>query len=62
MMSIPQPAFFMFKCQQSAPPGMPKPSCITEQNPESKELMQHLSMTLMQKGIVGNVQIGRAHV
>lgn len=56
MMSIPQPAFFMFKCQQSAPPGMPKPSCITEQNPESKELMQHLSMTLMQKGIIGNVQ------
>jgi (2Fe-2S) ferredoxin len=56
MMSIPQPAFFMFKCQQSAPPGMPKPSCVTEQNPESKELMQHLSMTLMQKGIIGNVQ------
>jgi len=55
-MSIPQPAFFMFKCQQSAPPGMPKPSCITEQNPESKELMQHLSMSLMQKGIIGNVQ------
>lgn len=56
MPSIPQPAFFMFKCQQSAPPGMPKPSCVSEQNPESKELMQHLSMTLMQKGIVGNVQ------
>lgn len=56
MMSIPQPAFYIFKCQQSAPPGMPKPSCITENNPESKELMQHLSMTLMQKGIIGNVQ------
>ncbi|CAA6812825.1 MAG: Ferredoxin [uncultured Sulfurovum sp.] len=56
MMSIPQPAFYMYKCQQSAPPGMPKPSCVTEQNPESKELMQHLSMTLMQKGIIGAVQ------
>lgn len=56
MMSIPQPAFYMFKCQQSAPPGMPKPSCISENNPESKELMQHLSMTLMEKGIIGNVQ------
>jgi len=56
MMSIPRPAFHIFKCQQSAPPGMPKPSCITENNPESKELMQHLSMTLMEKGIVGNVQ------
>ena len=56
MPSIPQPAFFMFKCQQSSPPGMPKPSCVSEQNPGSKELMQHLSMTLMQKGIVGNVQ------
>jgi (2Fe-2S) ferredoxin len=56
MMSIPQPAFYMFKCQQSAPPGMPKPSCVSENNPESKELMQHLSMTLMEKGIIGNVQ------
>jgi (2Fe-2S) ferredoxin len=56
MMGIPQPAFYIFKCQQSAPPGMPKPSCVSQNNPESQELMQHLSQTLMQKGIIGNVQ------
>ena len=56
MMRIPQPAFYIFKCQQSAPPGMPKPSCVSQNNPESQELMQHLSQTLMQKGIIGNVQ------
>ena len=56
MMGIPQPAFYIFKCQQSAPPGMPKPSCVSQNNPESQQLMQHLSQTLMQKGIIGNVQ------
>jgi (2Fe-2S) ferredoxin len=56
MMGIPQPAFYIFKCQQSAPPGMPKPSCVSQSNPESQQLMQHLSQTLMQKGIIGNVQ------
>jgi len=56
MMGIPQPAFYIFKCQQSAPPGMPKPSCVSQNNPESQELMQHLSQMLMQKGIIGTVQ------
>ena len=56
MMGIPQPAFYIFKCQQSAPPGMPKPSCVSQNNPESQQLMQYLSQTLMQKGIIGNVQ------
>jgi len=56
MMGIPQPAFYIFKCQQSAPPGMPKPSCVSQNNPESQQLMQHLSQTLMQKGIIGTVQ------
>jgi len=56
MMGIPQPAFYIFKCQQSAPPGMPKPSCVSQNNPESQQLMQHLSQVLMQKGIIGNVQ------
>jgi len=56
MMGIPQPAFYIFKCQQSAPPGMPKPSCVSQSNPESQQLMQHLSQTLMQKGIMGTVQ------
>jgi len=52
-MGIPQPSFFMFKCQQAAPPGMPKPSCLT---PQSQDLFQHLAQTLMQKGIMGTVQ------
>lgn len=56
MMGIPQPAFYIFKCQQSAPPGMPKPSCVSQNNPESQMLMQHLAQTLMQKGIIATVQ------
>ncbi len=56
MMGIPQPAFYIFKCQQSAPPGMPKPSCVSQNNPESQQLMQYLSQRLMQKGIIGTVQ------
>jgi len=35
---------------------MPKPSCVSQNNPESQELMQYLSQTLMQKGIIGAVQ------
>lgn len=54
--SIPQPAFYIFKCQQSAPPGMPKPSCVKADNPETQQLFQHLAQTLMQKGIIGTVQ------
>ena len=54
--AIPQPAFYIFKCQQAAPPGMPKPSCVKQNDPESQQLFQHLSQTLMQKGIIGNVQ------
>ena len=53
--SIPQPAFYIFKCQQSAPPGMPKPSCVKANDPESQQLFQHLAQTLMQKGIIGTV-------
>lgn len=52
-MGMPQPSFYIFKCQQSAPPQMPgKPSCVT---PENQDLFQFLSMALMQKGLVGNV-------
>jgi (2Fe-2S) ferredoxin len=50
-MGIPQPAFYIFKCEQSAPPGMPKPSCV---RPDT--LFQHLAQSLMQKGIIGTVQ------
>lgn len=52
-MGIPQPSFYIFKCQQSAPPGMPKPSCVT---PDTQDLFQHLAQSLMQKGIIGTVQ------
>ena len=55
MMGMPQPAFYVFKCQQSAPPGMPKPSCVSQNNPESQQLMQHLSQSLMMKGIIATV-------
>ena len=57
IMGVPQPAFYIFKCEQSAPPGMPKPSCVT---PESQDLLQHIMMTLMQKGIIGTVQLIRS--
>jgi len=53
---IPQPAFYIFKCQQSAPPGMPKPSCVKQDDPESQQLFQHLAQSLMQKGIIATVQ------
>jgi len=52
-MGLPQPAFYIFKCEQSAPPGMPKPSCV---NPQTQDLFQHLAQSLMQKGIIGTVQ------
>ncbi|WP_321777410.1 (2Fe-2S) ferredoxin domain-containing protein [Sulfurimonas sp.] len=52
-MGIPQPAFYIFKCEQSAPPGMPKPSCVT---PETQDLFQYLAGKLMKEGIMGTVQ------
>ena len=52
-MGIPQPAFYIFKCEQSSPPGMPRPSCVTE---ETRDLFQHLAQRLMEKGVIGTVQ------
>jgi (2Fe-2S) ferredoxin len=52
-MGIPQPAFYIFKCEQAAPPGMPKPSCVTA---DTKDLFQHLGMALMEKGLIATVQ------
>jgi len=52
-MGIPQPSFYIFKCEQSAPPGMPKPSCVSE---NTKDLFQHLGMKLMEKGLIATVQ------
>jgi (2Fe-2S) ferredoxin len=53
MPQIPQPTFYIFKCEQSAPPGMPKPSCVT---PQSQDLFNHMASAMMQKGLMGPVQ------
>ena len=55
-MGMPQPAFYIFKCEQSAPPGFPKPSCVNANDPESQQLFQHLAQRLMEKGIIATVQ------
>jgi len=52
-MGIPQPAYYIFKCEQSAPPGMPKPSCVT---PETQDLFQYLAQRIMQEGVMGTIQ------
>ncbi len=52
---VPQPAFYIFKCQQSAPPGMPKPSCVTQNDPESQQLFGYLNQRLMEKGLIQTV-------
>ena len=56
MQGVPQPAYYIFKCQQSAPPGMPKPSCVSQNDKESQELFGYLAQQLMTKGIMGTVQ------
>ncbi len=56
MQGLPQPAFYIFKCQQSAPAGMPKPSCVKQGDQESQELFGYLAQQLMTKGIMGTVQ------
>jgi (2Fe-2S) ferredoxin len=52
-MGIPQPAFYVFKCEQSSPPGMPKPSCV---NAHTQDQFQYLAQGLMQRGIMATVQ------
>jgi len=51
--TMPQPTFYIFKCEQSSPPGMPKPSCVTQ---DTQGLFNHMSSALMEKGIMGPVQ------
>ncbi len=51
-MGFPQPAFYIFKCEQSSPPGMPKPSCVNEQ---TRELYQYMSNKLMSMGVTTTV-------
>jgi len=55
-MGIPQPTFYLFKCEQSAPPGFPKPSCVRPDDPQSQQLFQYLAQKLMEKGIIAAVQ------
>ena len=52
-MNMPQPTFYIFKCEQSSPPGMPKPSCV---NAQTQDLFNHMAQSLMAKGIMGPVQ------
>lgn len=54
--NIPQPTYYIFKCEQSSPPGIPKPSCV---NSETSGLFNHIGMSLMQKGLMGPVQLIR---
>jgi len=56
MLTIPQPTYYIFKCEQSSPPGMPKPSCVNEQ---TRSLFNHIGQSLMQKGLMGPVQLIR---
>ncbi len=51
-MGVSQPAFYIFKCEQSSPPGMPKPSCI---NAQTRELYQCMANKLMILGITSTV-------
>ncbi len=50
--AIPQPTFYIFKCEHRSAPGIPKPSCVNEQ---SRDLFDHLSQEMMRKGIMGPV-------
>lgn len=52
-MGIPQPAIYIFKCEQSSPPGMPRPSCV---NANTQELFGYLGQQLMAKGLIATVQ------
>ena len=51
-MGIPQASFYIFKCEQSSPPGMPKPSCVNEQ---TRELFGYMGQRLMEKGLIATV-------
>ena len=57
MPSIPRPKYMVFKCEQSSPPNMPKPSCV---NPDTQNIFNHLAQKVMMKGLMGvKVQIAR---
>ena len=51
-----QTTYYKFKCEQSSPPGMPKPSCVNE---NTRDLFNHTAQSLMKTGVMGPVQIIR---
>ena len=51
-MEMPQPAFYILKCEQQNPPGMPKPSCV---NTTNQGMFNVLSQKIMEKGIMSTV-------
>ncbi len=52
-MGMPQPAFYLLKCEMSSPPGFPKPSCVNDSN---RDLFNYLAQKLMEYGIIGTAQ------
>ena len=54
MPTVPQPTYQIFKCEQSSPPGIPKPSCVDDR---SKDLYNYIGESLMKKGLMGPVQL-----
>ena len=54
MPSIPQPTYMFSKCEQSSPPGMPKPSCKMK---IQEIYLISTAQSLMQKSVMGPVQI-----
>ena len=55
MPAIPQPAFFILKCEHNDEPYDSWLFCVKADDPESQELFMHLAQSLMMKGIVGTV-------
>jgi len=53
MPQVPQPTFYMFKCEQGTSLGVKKASCVDE---VTQDLFQYMSFSLMTKGIMGAVQ------
>lgn len=51
-MTVPQPAFYMLKCEFQAPPNFPKPSCV---NSENNRLFDYLAGKLMENGLTQTV-------
>ena len=51
--TMPQPTFYMLKCEVPKNPNFPKPACVTAEN---RDLFQYMAGKVMEKGIMGAVQ------